>query len=166
MKTWSCVSFILLTFLLSFHPLFSYHVEHYHQPLTSAYSGKIDTIKFPIGAKVSEITNAFGKPFLEGYYNGWYYYKYTNMIYFSDGNREVGMICVTDKFKLFGFQIGMSMNQIKKIIGNPDTNYNTDEEDEIFHGNYIYVYYLENYRFILAEDKGSHYIYGAFLTKK
>jgi hypothetical protein len=153
-------------------------VESFNEKLKEGYKGKIDTVPFGIGTKSTLILKKYGKPEAADFFEGWYYLKYKELVYFivlddiskKDQIGIVRVIGVSKGFKLFGVQVGMNMQNIQKILGKCDYKLNPsgneDDQNELLGGNYLYGYLLGEYELLFTSESENAPTNGAYLAKQ
>ena len=99
-------------------------------------------IKWDLGATfAADIINEKGKPEDEGFFAGAYYIAYGDNLYFTDASHQdvqqgnyglVTEISFAKGEELLGVKIGMTLDEIKGKLGEPDRIFLTDEDNEFF----------------------------------
>jgi len=136
--------------------------------------GKLKGMQFGIGTSAAEIVSEKGKPEDEGFFAGGYYITYGNDIYFTDASYQdvqqgdygvVTDIAFSQGKELLGVKIGMTLNEIKEMLGEPDRTFLTEEDNDFYANSKCIAYADGDYEIIFMADKVSEVTNGARFSK-
>lgn len=128
--------------------------------LKQAYEGKMDGVEFGIGDNGNDIVEKWGEPVREGYFLGGLYMSYEDIVFLTDGCMDenkmyeygnIVAICNVGDNKVFEVKNGMTLEEIKEVLGEPDYIYeykSGDEEDELYGDSWLAIYNTGDYNVI------------------
>lgn len=114
---------------------------------TSAISESKINSKFQIGTQKKNLVAQMGKPLEEMYYLGGRLMRYEKEGYFLDENDKVnGLYIIDPSVEIFKARVGMSIDEIIKLIGKPVESYFDDGETQF----YYTVFKIEDWKIIFS----------------
>lgn len=134
--------------------------------------GRVDTVEFGIGASVKDIIEAYGEPEEKDNFMGGSFISYKDFTFFIDKNIEeieegiVVKLGFSEGSELFGVNVGMKFDDIKKILGDPTFEGAIDEEeanDELYGSGSALIYQKGVHRLLFIGDEGSEFANQAYL---
>lgn len=131
--------------------------------------GRAENIEFGIGTKTETIVSKWGKADMEDYFLGGTFLTYGNITFFTDAldyTGKVAVIGISENTTVFGIKVGMSFNEIKEILGAPATEIASDEEDELYGGDWCLVYESGEYKVSFMAKDTSSATYAAYIEVK
>ena len=129
----------------------------------------IDNIEFGIGDSTEELVEKWGPPLEVDYIYGGLYLKYENVVFYTDSylnddkTYSNGTIVIIEANEAYGVKSGMTIEESRKVLGEPDAMGIFDElkdygEGIIHSSDY---YYRDHYTISIPYDKDTkeiHYI--------
>jgi hypothetical protein len=102
--------------------------------IASLSSGKFSKMEFGVDSDIKNIILKYGSPKEKGTFGGSNYYSYDNTTYFTNYSKSdegtVSKVSITNNtIDICGTKLGMTFDQIKKIIGNPSKEFHDSESD-------------------------------------
>jgi uncharacterized protein involved in high-affinity Fe2+ transport len=105
-------------------------------PLKLAYEGKIDNLQVGVGNKLKDVIGQLGEPVELANFEGSSYVTYQNISFMLDkivestsDSADIMGIIASEGYELYGVKVGMTPDEIKKILGAAEQEYK-DGEDE------------------------------------
>lgn len=118
--------------------------------------GKVDSSEFRINDNIDYVERLLGEPDYSDYWGGSRYISYDDTTYFGDlFNGAIRCIGFSNGAKLYGFEIGMSLEEIEKILGTPYTKNSIYEGDDFasMDSQYSITYSSGKYNLVIYFDK-------------
>lgn len=119
-------------------------------PLKLAYEGKVTNVQIGLGASLQEVISVMGEPIELGHFEGSSFVNYENITFMlsevvedTTGKAEIIGIIASEGYELYGIKVGMSMAEIKQVLGAAQQEYK-DNEDE--GGMWILEYQCGDYK--------------------
>jgi len=128
--------------------------------------GRVENIEFGIGTKTETIISKWGKADMEDYFLGGTFLTYGNITFFTDATDYTGKVAVigiSENTNVFSAKVGMTFNEIKKILGAPAAEIKSGTEDELYGGDWCLVYESGEYKVSFMAKYKSSATYAAYI---
>jgi hypothetical protein len=140
-----------------------------NSPLRLAYEGRIDNLQVAVGNKLGDVIAQLGEPDELAHFEGSTYISYQNTSFMLDriidntsDRADVLGIIVSEDYELYGVRVGMTIDEIKKILGAAEQEYKDGEADEEM---WKLEYHCGDYKLTFFFDDKSSPSTSAYLSK-
>lgn len=101
-------------------------------PTPTISDGKLASIEFKLGTDMKTVTDKLGKASNQGKYNNKDFLKYGETVYFFGlDSHKLSAIGSADKnVEFFGAKVGMAIADLKKVLGEPEKEFQHHEDNE------------------------------------
>ena len=124
-------------------------------PMQLAFEGRVEGIEAGVGSRLQQVIAELGEPIELGHFEGSSFVSYENMTFMlgeivesTNEDAEVTGIIASEGYKLYGVQVGMTMDEIKNILGAAQQEYKEGEDEgdvwklEYLCGDYLLTFYF------------------------
>ena len=118
--------------------------------------GKVDCSEFRINDNIDYVEKSLGKPDYSDYWGGSRYITYNDTTYFGDlFSGAIRGIGFSKGAKLYGFEVGMSLEEMEKMLGTPYTKDSISDGDDFasINSQYSVTYSSGKYDLLIYYDK-------------
>ncbi len=135
--------------------------EENNPALELLYSGKMEGVEFGIGTNSNKIMEQWGEPDYKENFMGGLLLSYDDVYFFTDGyilddsitDGEVTGIYYTGDETVYGVHIGMPLEQVEEILGDPNNTYTSHYSELRADNNIILNYMAGEYKVDFESDE-------------